>query len=92
MTGQILLSCAMWLSPRNVEIVRISLHTGLVDVKQESFYWPDTTYLGYAAAVSRPELGRISVKEGGADLDDSNNDGNAPRGLYIDWRSLRYRK
>jgi hypothetical protein len=27
--------------------------------------------------------------EGGADLDDSDNGGNAPGGLYIDWRSPR---
>lgn len=89
-SGRTPLSCAMWGSPSNVETVRILIQTGLVDVNRKALN--GRTPLSYAAAVGRPDLVRILVEEGGADLDIPDNDGNAPGELYIDWRSSQVRE
>jgi ankyrin repeat protein len=89
-SGRTPLSCAMWGSPSNVETVRILIQTGLVDVNRKALN--GRTPLSYAAAVGRPDLVRILVQEGGADLDIPDNDGNAPGELYIDWRSSQARE
>jgi ankyrin repeat protein len=89
-SGRTPLSCAMWGSPSNAETVRVLLQTGLVDVNRKAHN--GRTPLAYAAAVGRPDLVRILVEEGGADMDILDNDGNAPGDLYIDWRSTQVRE
>jgi ankyrin repeat protein len=89
-SGRTPLSCAMWGSPSNAETVRVLLQTGLVDVNRKAHN--GRTPLAYAAAVGRPDLVRILVEEGGADMDILDNDGNAPGDLYIDWRSIQVRE
>jgi len=89
-SGRTPLSCAMWGSPSNAETVRVLLQTGLVDVNKKAHN--GRTPLAYAAAVGRPDLVRILVEEGGADMDILDNDGNAPGDLYIDWRSTQVRQ
>jgi hypothetical protein len=41
---------------------------------------------------SRKCLIRILVEEGGADMDIRNDDGNRPRDVYVDWRTVQVRK
>jgi hypothetical protein len=57
----------------------------LVDVNKRAH--DGRTPLAYAATAGRPDLIRLLVEEGGADLDIPDNNGNAPGALYIDWRS-----
>lgn len=89
-SGRTPLSCAMWGSPSNVETVLILIRTKLVDVNKKDIN--GRTPLSYAAAAGRPDLVRILVEEGGADLDIPDNNGNVPGGLYIDWRSSQVRE
>jgi ankyrin repeat protein len=89
-SGRTPLSCAMWGSPNNTDTVRILLQTGLVDVNRRAHN--GRTALAYAATVGRPDLVRILVEEGEADMDILDNDGNAPGDLYIDWRTPQVRE
>ena len=83
--GQTPLSWAMWGDPcnvRNVRTVRTLLQTGLVNVDSKANN--GRTPLSFAAAAGRPDLIRILVEEGGANLDTiSDSD------LTVDWRSPR---